>query len=86
MIVTTPRMGCQKKVEQSILVSISSASLPLHSGKTYLRSGYQFGNIAQHNVVWWDEKKALQSRSTDCVSARIRNCSVGRLSTSNSES
>ena len=41
---------------------------------TAYRIFYQFGNIAQHNVVGWDEKKALQSRSTVCVSARIRNC------------
>ena len=57
-----------------ILVSISSASLPLQSGNTNLRSGNQMGSIAQHNVVGWDEKKALQSRSTDCVLAGIRNC------------
>ena len=75
MIVTMPRMGCQKKVEQSILVSISSASLPLQPGNTYLRSGFQISNIAQQNIVRLDEKKALQSQSTVCVMERIHNCS-----------
>ena len=75
MIFTTPRMGCQKKVEQSILVSISSASLPLQPGNTYLRSGVQISNIAQKNIVRLDENKALQSQSTVCVMVRIHNCS-----------
>ena len=60
--------------KNSILVSISSACCPCISGNTYPRSGYQSGNIAQHSVVGWNEKKALQSRGTDCVLARIRNC------------
>ena len=72
---TMPGMGCRKKVEQSILVSISSASLPLQPGNTYLRSGFQISNIAQQNIVRLDEKKALQSQSTVCVMERIHNCS-----------
>ena len=71
---STPGMGCRKKVVIYLSEHLKRDPCPLHSGRSFPRSGQQFGNIARHNVVGWDEKKALQSRSTDCVLARIRNC------------